>query len=129
MSARSENLLEMEMTSALHLVIAAAVLVLPFLTRVEAAGMWSNVVVALIVAIVASYDGWAETHQKADQVADPSWILMLAGLWLVVYPFFVTGSLAYTWGTFAAGALLLVSAGFLVALSTMERRRQPRATP
>lgn len=129
MPIQEENLLEMEMTSMLHLVIAAAVLVLPFLTSVEAAGMWSNVVVALIVAVVASYDEWAETHQRVEQVADPSWILILAGLWLVVYPFFVTGSLAYTWGTFVAGALLLVSASFLVVLSTRERVRGADTSP
>lgn len=124
MASETGTVLRMEATSFLHLFLAAFVAGIPLFTAVEPPGFWSNLGIGVLIALVASFDEWAERHAHAERVADPSWLLLLAGLWLIVYPFFLDASRTYVWTTVLSGVLLVLSAGYLVVLSTMERIRE-----
>lgn len=86
-------------SSWLAALVGLWVLVSPFvLTGTIASGtaMWSNVVAGVLVLVLAAYGAYEHRSSAAASGATEwsGWIASLAGLWILVSPFVLTGTIA-----------------------------------
>lgn len=86
-------------TSWLAALVGLWVLVSPFaLTGSIASGtaMWSNVIAGVLVLVLAAYGAYALRSSAVTNVAAEwsGWLAGLAGLWILVSPFVLTGAIA-----------------------------------
>lgn len=87
----------------------------PFFTGEDIAGTpyWNSVAVGVIVAGIALWNMLAARAGKFRQTLGSSTINLLAGLWLLVFPFVVATNMAYRWACVIEGIVLLVASGYV----------------
>lgn len=100
--------------SWLNIVLGAVVFLTPFFTTTSTAALWSGILVGALIIALEIYDLYAESTNKEDRVAGPEVINVLAGIWLIAFPFFTAASTAYLWINVIAGIVLAISAGYNV---------------
>lgn len=81
--------------------------------------MWSNVLGGILIAVLAGFAAYAyRTHPATRESGGPEWsgwIAALAGLWLLVSPFVLTGTIAEgtpMYATLGGGIVALMLAAY-----------------
>lgn len=106
-------------SSWLAALVGLWVLVSPFVLEGGIASgtvMWSNAVSGVLVAVLAGYGAWRirETAAERGSAGEWSgWIAALAGVWILLTPFVLTGSVGAgtpMYGTVIGGVVALVLA-------------------
>jgi hypothetical protein len=81
--------------------------------------MWSNVAAGIVISALAGFGAYS--FRTAAEVAANTpgewsgWIAALAGIWIVVSPFVLSGLIAtgtVMWGNVVAGVVALILAGY-----------------
>lgn len=105
--------------SGLAALVGLWVLVSPFVLSgpfASGTAMWSTVVAGLLIAVLAAYGACAIRTSEDDAAGEWSgWIAALAGVWILVSPFVLTGSIgsgAPMWSNVAGGIVALVLAAY-----------------
>lgn len=109
--------LEMEALSLLNLALGAVLIGVASLVGPAGAAFWSALTVGVLVVVLEIFDEWAEMHGLAAEIVGPEAVNVLAGLWLVVFPFFVPVSPLYAAITVAIGVAIAFAAGFNLVLA------------
>lgn len=105
--------------SGLAALVGLWVLVSPFVLSgpfASGTAMWSTVVAGVLIAVLAAYGAYAIRTSVDDSTAEWSgWIAALAGVWILLSPFVLTGSIgsgAPMWSSVVGGVVALVLAGY-----------------
>lgn len=124
MSPRTQEQTKMMSASWVNLIVGAVVFLTPFFTPVSTAALWGAVLVGGLIVLLEVYALYAEKEAKATHVSGTETVTLLAGLWLIGYPFFVTASMTYLWISVVGG--LIVAAGAAYNLVVANRTKTPR---
>lgn len=108
--------------SWLAAVVGLWVLVSPFVlggTIASGVAMWSNVAAGVVIAVLSAYGAYAiltSAELETNSLKEGSgWIAGLAGLWILVSPFVLSGPIGAgtaMWSTVAGGVVALVLAAY-----------------
>lgn len=108
--------------SWLAAVVGVWVIVSPFVLSgsiTTGTAMWSNVVAGVVITVLAAYGAYSirsAVDPGANALGEWSgWITGLVGIWIIVSPFVLSGSIAagpVMWSNVAAGLVAVVLAAY-----------------
>ena len=108
----------LQRASWLDLALGTLLILAPILAGVTGPIFWTPVAIGCLILVVAGWDAWAGSHARLDQVAGPTWLLLLAGLFTALYAVLAEGPEVYVWSLILIGGLLFVSAVYAVGVAT-----------
>ncbi|MHB8603758.1 MAG: SPW repeat domain-containing protein [Thermoplasmatota archaeon] len=94
-------------------------------TTTSDATLWSGLIAGAVLVVLGAYTAWAAATARAGATMWASWLTLVAGVWLLAYPFFVTMTNAYYYTSLSVGLVVgLVSAYEIYAASKIGESAQ-----
>jgi hypothetical protein len=115
----AQEITSIRMSNGLELVAGAWLAISPFVLgfNMEQPALWNTLITGIAIALFAAIRSFGEGYRYML----PSWMSLVAGIWLVAAPFFLAfGSLAATWNSVIVGVVVIALSGWSIAATPEE---------
>lgn len=116
-----------EASSWLNIALGVFVIAIGYYQTTEFAGpFYSALVAGLVLIAVGAYSAWAAATERSRSTMWPAVAGLLAGLWLIAYPWFVGVNDTYFYSNVGAGVAAAIVSGYEIYAASVSGEKKLR---